>query len=129
MNSSDADWTAAWEHMLGTVPSAARDLREISPAAEKSYRELRLWINDDRPDGLSRAEKELVMVVLNIAVGHRGGAISHMRAGLKNGLTVTQLRETLAQCFLSLGVIEFLKTGQAVWQAYAQVAVDEEVDP
>ncbi len=120
MNSDDTLWMVQWERMVGRVPSVARDLHQMSPTAEESYRNLRLWIYQERADGIPYAYKELLMIVLNVAAGNSEGAISHLNRGLKNGLTVTQVREALAQCFLSLGVIDFLKTGQAVWQACAE---------
>jgi alkylhydroperoxidase/carboxymuconolactone decarboxylase family protein YurZ len=124
VNEPGNDWEAEWEAMLGTVPQLARDLREMSAPAEAGYRGLRTWIYSNRPDGSSRAIKELVMVVVNVAEGNSQGAVTHMRMGLENGLTRTQLAEALAQCFLSLGLIRFNTAGLAVWQASGKPAAD-----
>jgi alkylhydroperoxidase/carboxymuconolactone decarboxylase family protein YurZ len=114
------DWEAEWKAMLGTVPQLARELREMSAPAEAGYRGLRTWIYSDRPDGSSRAIKELVMVAINVAEGNGQGAVTHMRMGVENGLTRTQVAEALAQCFLSLGLIRFNAAGLAVWEAANQ---------
>lgn len=119
-NESETEWESEWEAMLGEVPQLARDLREMSAPAEAGYRGLRTWIYADRPDGSSRAIKELIMVVINVAEDNRQGAVTHMRLGLANGLTRTQLAEALAQCFLSLGLIRFNSAGLAVWEAANQ---------
>lgn len=119
------DWEAEWEAMLGTVPQIARDLREMSAPAEAGYRGLRTWIYSDRPEGSSRAVKELVMVVINVVEGNAQGAETHMRMGLENGLTRTQLAEALAQCFLSLGLIRFNTAGIGVWRAAREPGSNE----
>lgn len=121
---SDADWTAAWEQMLGSVPSLATDLRDMAPAAEEGYRKLRQWIYADHPDGLPRATKELIMVVINIAEGNPAGAVTHLKLGARNGLTRAQLSEALAQCFLSLGLIRFNVAGTAAWNAFKELPPD-----
>jgi alkylhydroperoxidase/carboxymuconolactone decarboxylase family protein YurZ len=118
MNASDgSDWTAGWERMLGGVPQLASDLREIAPAAEDGYRNLREWIYSDRAEGLPRSTKELIMVVINIAEGHPEGAVTHVKLGLANGLNHTQVREALAQCWLLLGLVRFNAGALAVWGA------------
>src|SRR5215472_14908051 len=104
--SIDEPWTAAWERMLGGVPRLATDLRQIAPPAETGYRTLREWIYTDHPDGLPRALKELLMVVISITKSNPAGATAHVRMGLANGLTEMQLREALAQCFLCLGLVD-----------------------
>lgn len=120
MSAADNSWMSEWERMTGRVSESVSDLREMSPAAEESYRNLRSWIYQDRPDGLSRANKELVMIVMNISLGRKDGAIRHLNNGLKHGLTITQVREAMSLCFLFQGVSGWLETGQAVWQACAK---------
>jgi alkylhydroperoxidase/carboxymuconolactone decarboxylase family protein YurZ len=123
MSGKDGDWMAPWERMLGAVPQVASDLHDIAAPAEEGYRNLREWIYSERADGLSRATKELVMVVINIAEGSPAGAARHLELGLANGLTEMQLREALAQCFLSLGLIRFNAAGLAAWRAFKEDAV------
>jgi AhpD family alkylhydroperoxidase len=118
---TDTDWTAAWEQMLGSVPSLATDLRDMAPVAEEGYRRLRQWIYSDHADGLPRATKELIMVVINVAEGNAPGAVTHMKLGARYGLTRPQLSEALAQCFLSLGLIRFNVAGIAAWNAFKEL--------
>jgi alkylhydroperoxidase/carboxymuconolactone decarboxylase family protein YurZ len=122
MSGEDDAWMAEWERMTGRVSDTARELHEMNPVAEASYRTLRSWIYEERPDGLPRAYKELVMVVMNASNGRKDGAIRHLSNGLKHGLTVTQVREALSLCFLFLGVSWFLETGQAIWHACNEAA-------
>jgi alkylhydroperoxidase/carboxymuconolactone decarboxylase family protein YurZ len=116
----DTQWAAAWERMLGVVPPVATDLRDIAPPAEAGYRTLREWIYTNDPEGLPRPTKELVNVIINIAVGNPAGAATHVKLGVANGLTEIQLRQVLAQCFLSLGLLKFNIAGLPAWQAYKE---------
>jgi AhpD family alkylhydroperoxidase len=115
---TDDEWLADWTDMFGAVPPFAQALHDISEVADEAFRRQRRWIVQQRADGLSSREKELVMMVLSIAAANRDGAVNHMRAARRHGLTETQLREALAQCFLYIGAIEFIRTGQAVWQEW-----------
>ena len=117
MTEGSREWEAEWEAMLGSVPELARELREMSGPAEEGYRGLRRWIYADHADGSPRAVKELVMIVINVAMGNSQGAITHLRMARENGLTTMQLAEALAQCFLTLGLIRFNTAGLPVWQA------------
>jgi AhpD family alkylhydroperoxidase len=121
---SDTEWTAAWEQMLGAVPSLATDLREMAPVAEEGNRKLRQWIYADHADGLPRSTKELIMVVINVAEGNPAGAVTHLKLGARNGLTQAQLSEALAQCFLSLGLIRFNVAGIAAWNAFKELPAE-----
>ena len=115
---ADDEWLADWTDMLGGVPPFAQALHDISEVADEAYRRQRRWIVHERADGLSSREKELMMMVLNIVVANRDGAVNHMGAARRHGLTETQLREALAQCFLFVGAIEFVRTGQIVWREW-----------
>jgi alkylhydroperoxidase/carboxymuconolactone decarboxylase family protein YurZ len=115
---TDEEWLADWTDMLGSVPPFARALHDISEVADEAYRRQRRWIVQERTDGLSSREKELLMMALSIAAANRDGAVNHMLAARRHGLTETQLREALAQCFLIVGAMEFVRTGQVVWQEW-----------
>jgi alkylhydroperoxidase/carboxymuconolactone decarboxylase family protein YurZ len=114
----DERWQQDWTKMLGAVPPFAQALHDISDVADEAYRHQRRWIVQERPDGLSAREKELLMMALNIAVANTQGAVTHMHVARKHGLTENQLREALAQTFLFVGAIEFVRTGQVVWQEW-----------
>lgn len=118
--SEDAAWTAEWERMTGRVSDTVKELHDMNPVAEASYRTLRSWIYQERQDGLPRVSKELVMVVMNASAGRKDGAIRHMNNAIKHGLTSTQMREALSLCFLFLGVSWFLETGEPIWRAYVE---------
>jgi alkylhydroperoxidase/carboxymuconolactone decarboxylase family protein YurZ len=126
MTAPDTSWMAEWERMTGRVSDVVKDIRDVNPVAEEGYRNLRSWIYQERPDGLSRASKEMVMVVMNISLNRKDAAIRHLKHGLNNGLTMTQLRELMSMLFLFQGVGNFLETGQAVWQAAREIAAELE---
>src|SRR5882757_11275581 len=115
---TDKEWFADWTDMLGSVPPFALALHDISEVADEAYRRQRRWIVQERTDGLSSCVKELLMMALSIAAANRDGAVNHMLAARRHGLTETQLREALAQCFLIVGAMEFVRTGQVVWQEW-----------
>ncbi len=117
MRDEDSSWMAEWERMTGRVSEMVSDLHGMNPVAEQGYRTIRSWIYDQRDDGLSRAEKELVMVVMNAARGQTDAAARHLKHGLKHGLTTTQVREVFSMLFLFLGVSWYLESGQALWKA------------
>ena len=117
-NEADEGWSLDWTEMIGAVPPFAQALHDISEVADEAYRRQRRWIVEKRADGLSDREKETLMMVLNIAVANTPGAVTHMRAARRHGLTEWQLREELAQSFLFVGAIEFVRTGQVVWQEW-----------
>jgi alkylhydroperoxidase/carboxymuconolactone decarboxylase family protein YurZ len=119
MEDETESWTAEWQRMSGRVPEVARSLHEMNPIAEEGYRNLRAWIYEERSDGLTRVDKELVMIVMNIATGNTDGAVRHLKNGINHGMTVTQVREALSLTFLFLGVNTYLQSGQAVWAACA----------
>lgn len=127
MSAGDESWMAEWERMTGKVSDVVKDIRAMSPAAEESYRKLRSWIYEERSDGLTRAEKELVMIVMNVSLNRKDAAIRHLKHGLKHGLTLTQMREVMSMLFLFQGVGGFLETGQSVWQAVNETLAESAV--
>jgi alkylhydroperoxidase/carboxymuconolactone decarboxylase family protein YurZ len=110
------DWTEQWVQTLGFVPDSIAVMHEWNPAAEEAYRSLRTWLYEERPDGLSPAMKELITIVIDVIVGQDAGALNHLRAGIRHGLTATQVREALTQCFMLRGINTFGTVGHIVWE-------------
>jgi alkylhydroperoxidase/carboxymuconolactone decarboxylase family protein YurZ len=97
--------------IMGHVPPNVARIFAMDEDFGKVFLELREIIFRERADGLSLAMKELILVVLDVAVNNRAGATSHLRAARRAGLTQTQLRETLMAIFLILGVHGFAANG------------------
>lgn len=109
---------------MGVVPPFVRELHEMFPAAESAYRETREAIFVERRDGLTTAEKELVLLVMNITLNNVEGALNHLRLARRAGLSQQAVREVLAQCMLYLGVISHVRIGQVLWRACADETDD-----
>jgi alkylhydroperoxidase/carboxymuconolactone decarboxylase family protein YurZ len=109
-------WEEEWEAQMGSVPPFVRELREMSPTAETAYRAGRADLFAERPDGLTTAEKELALLVMNVTLGNTDGALNHLRLARKAGLSVQAVREILSECMLYLGVISHVRVGQVLWR-------------
>jgi alkylhydroperoxidase/carboxymuconolactone decarboxylase family protein YurZ len=109
-------WEQEWEAQVGAVPPLARELHDLSPTAENAYRTSRADLFTESEDGLTRAEKELVLLVMNITLGNTDGALNHLRLARQAGLSDQAVREVLAECVLYLGVISHVRVGQVLWR-------------
>jgi alkylhydroperoxidase/carboxymuconolactone decarboxylase family protein YurZ len=109
-------WEQEWEEQFGAVPPFARELHAMFPAAENAYRTTRGAIFTEHPDGLTTAQKELLLMVMNVALDNTEGALTHLRLARGAGLSTQAVREALAQCLLYLGVISHVRTGQVLWR-------------
>jgi alkylhydroperoxidase family enzyme len=110
-------WESEWEAQMGAVPPFIRELHEMSPAAEGAYRSGRAALFAEHADGLTRAEKELVLLVMNVVLANNAGALNHLRLARKAGLSVQAVREVLAECMLYLGALSHVRVGQFLWRA------------
>jgi alkylhydroperoxidase/carboxymuconolactone decarboxylase family protein YurZ len=112
-------WEEEWEGQMGTVLPFVRELREMSPTAETAYRMSRADVFTERADGLTTAEKELALLVMNVTLGNTEGALTHLRLARKAGLSMQAIRELLSECMLYLGVISHVRVGQVLWRECA----------
>lgn len=103
---------------LGNVPPAIATMFDMDEEFGEHYTDIRELIYTERPDGLSLAMKEMILVLLDITVDNKGGAINHLRAAQRAGLTKTQMKELLIECFLVLGVSAWGKVGFHLWNAW-----------
>jgi alkylhydroperoxidase/carboxymuconolactone decarboxylase family protein YurZ len=106
---------------LGDIPPAISTMFDMDEAFGEHYTDIRELIYKERSNGLSLAMKEMILVLLDITVDNRGGAINHLRAAQRAGLTKTQMQEMLIECFLVLGVSAWGKVGFHLWNAWNDV--------
>jgi alkylhydroperoxidase/carboxymuconolactone decarboxylase family protein YurZ len=111
------NWEVEWEAQMGAVPPFVRELHELLPEAEAAYRTTRQAIFSERDGGLTTAHKELLLLVMNVALNNVDGALNHLRLARRAGLGEPALREALATCMLYLGVISHVRIGQVLWRA------------
>ena len=117
---SNAD--AHYEQQLGGVPKPVAGLRTHAPEFFAGMAAARASIMDsESPDGLDRAMKELLIIVLDVAYDNPEGALVHVEAGLKAGLTLEALREALLLTVYVGGVATWARSGQSVYEAALEV--------
>jgi alkylhydroperoxidase family enzyme len=109
-------WEAEWTAQMDAVPPFIRELHAMSPAAEAAFRSSRADLFTEHAEGLTRAEKELVLLVMNVTVANTAGAMNHLRLARKAGLSIQAVRDVLAECMLYLGVISHVRVGQVLWR-------------
>jgi alkylhydroperoxidase/carboxymuconolactone decarboxylase family protein YurZ len=110
-----------YQETLGNIPPAIRAMSELDDGFFDAYTEIRKLIYQDREDGLPLAIKELLLVVLDIAVDQGKGAANHLAAAKRAGLTKTQLKEALMEVFMVLGVSAWGKAGYPLWDQWDQL--------
>jgi|GEM_PF-6360471 len=110
-----------YESTMGSVPGPIDEMFEMDTAFAESYSAIRLGIYEQRPEGFDLATKELFLVLLDITVHNRDGALNHLAAARRAGATVDQVKEMLMMAFLVVGVSGWGVVGCHVW-----AAVDED---
>jgi alkylhydroperoxidase/carboxymuconolactone decarboxylase family protein YurZ len=110
-----SDRLAHYRETMDTVPVPITAMFQMDPEFAGHYTDIRELIYREREDGLSLAVKELILVLLDVAVSNKDGAINHLRAARRAGVTKTQLQEMLIEAFLVLGVSGWGKVGHHLW--------------
>jgi alkylhydroperoxidase/carboxymuconolactone decarboxylase family protein YurZ len=113
---SDAD--AHYEQQLGGVPKPIVGLRTHAPEFFAGMASARASVMDgELPDGLDRAMKELLFIVLDVAYDNLEGALVHVEAGLEAGLTLDALLEALVLTIYVGGLATWARSGQRIYEA------------
>jgi alkylhydroperoxidase/carboxymuconolactone decarboxylase family protein YurZ len=102
---------------LETIPEPIAVLVDEMPELLDAYVEFRKIVMTDRDDGLDLPTKELLFVVLDVAFDNEPGAMNHLRAALKAGVTPTQLLEALLEVWIVGGIQTWGKSGHRVFRA------------
>ena len=105
---------------LGHVPPTITAMFEMDAGLAEGYTTLRKLYFEERSGGLSSAMKELLIVMLDLADGHVPGAVAHLRAAKRVGLTEDQLREALIGAHLILGASSWDKVGRTLWETWQE---------
>ena len=113
--SSDGLWSDQWIQTLGQLPRQIELLRTLNPIVEQSHRDIRTWFFEDHAGGLTKAMKELLIVVIDTIIGNTDGAVDHLRIGMRDGVTATQVQEALTLCFMIRGIHNWMTIGNVVW--------------
>ena len=107
-----------YQETLGNIPPAIATMFDMDEAFANHYTDIRELIYQERPGGLDLAVKELLLVMFDLAVSNADGAINHLNAARRAGLTKTQLHEALLTAFLVLGVSGWGKVGYKLWDSW-----------
>lgn len=97
-------WEQHYLDVMGFVPPGIETIFAVDQDFGKIFVDLRELIFRERPDGLPRPIKELLLVVLDIAANNQNGALNHLKSARRAGLTRTQFCEALMAVYLILGV-------------------------
>jgi alkylhydroperoxidase/carboxymuconolactone decarboxylase family protein YurZ len=112
---------AHYQDTLGNIPPAIQTMSDLDGDFFAAYTDIRKLIYQERPEGLSTAIKELLLVVLDITVDQGPGAVNHLAAAKRAGLTRTQLHEALMEVFMVLGVSAWGKVGRTLWDQWDEL--------
>jgi len=123
---ADRDTRPPWEQhyldVMGFVPPGVKTVFAADERFGQLFVGLRELLFQDRPDGLPRAFKELLLVSLDVAANNQNGALNHLKSARRAGLTRTQYCEALMAIYLILGVAGLAHgatEGLRVWDAEA----------
>lgn len=109
-----------YRESLNNVPPAIATMFAMDEQFANAYTDIREGIYADREDGLSLAVKELLLVMFDLSVHNADGAINHLRAARRAGLTQTQLHEALMCALLVLGVSGWGLVGYKLWNSWLE---------
>lgn len=112
----ESDLARALDHYgqtLGTLPPNIQVLADQMPAVFEGYARMRQAVLAQDSE-IPKKYKELIFVLLDLAVGSIDGALVHVRVGVQAGLTVQEVAEALGQAILVLGMSVWDKWGAAI---------------
>ena len=119
------DVDAHYEQQLGGVPRPISGLRAHAPEFFVGMATARASVMDsDSPEGLDRVMKELLIIILDVAYDNPEGALVHLEAGLKAGLTLAALREALLLTVYVGGVATWARYGQMIYEAALEMTAE-----
>ena len=104
-----------FQRTLGNVPTPIQALHDGAPDALSCYVGLRKAVLAQHDDGLDLAMKELLFVILDVVYDNESGAMNHLEAALKAGLTPRQLLDGLLQTMMVGGIQTWGKAGHRVY--------------
>jgi alkylhydroperoxidase/carboxymuconolactone decarboxylase family protein YurZ len=106
-----------YESTMGSVPGPIAEMFNMDTAFAENYSAIRRGIYQERPEGFDLGTKELILVLLDITVHNRDGALNHLAAARRAGATTDQVKEMLMMAFLVVGVSGWGLVGCHVWAA------------
>ena len=116
---------------LGNIPDAIRAMADYAPEALLGYSRTRRYIMKSPAQGgaLDLRTKELIYVLLDVVEGNLDGAKNHVRAAVREGLTLDQLAEGCMQVMAVCGIETWGQTGWKLCDYVAQLQREQGVNP
>lgn len=108
-------WEDHYQETLGNIPEAIRQLFDLDPEVATAYTTIRKRAYTRADGHLPLKYRELVFVVVDIEIGNHGGAMNHLAAAIKAGLTRTELADALIEMLIVRGISAWGLTGHRVW--------------
>ena len=112
-----SDATEHFQSTLGNVPPSIAVLAENAPDMLDGYVGIRRWVLGSREGGLDLATKELIFVLLDVVYDNEAGALNHLAAAQRAGLTTTALLDAMVEVFMVGGIQTWGKVGHKVYEA------------
>lgn len=110
---------------LGNVPEPIRAMMDYAPGYFAGYLRMREHIYQRPPEGsLDLKTKELIYVLLDVVTGNLDGAKNHLRAAMKEGLTLGELTDGCLQVLHVCGVTTWGTTGYKVCDYAAEIEAE-----
>lgn len=116
---------------LGNIPDAIRAMADYAPEALLGYSRTRRYIMKSPAQGgaLDLRTKELIYVLLDVVEGNLDGAKNHVRAAVREGLTLDQLAEGCMQVMAVCGIETWGQTGWKLCDYVAQLQREQGANP
>jgi len=108
-------WENHYLETLGNVPEAIRQLFDLDPEVATAYTAIRKRAYASEEGHVPLKYRELIFVVVDIEIGNYGGAMNHLAAAIKAGLTRTELADALIEMIMVRGISTWGLTGHRVW--------------
>lgn len=104
-----------YRETMGAVPESLREMAEIAPAAFEGYSVLRhSLLGPDREGRLQRKYRHLLCAALDCANHNLKGAENHIKAGIRAGLTPSEVADGMLLLVITCGTPAWGQFGRHV---------------
>ena len=122
-------WSDHYLATLGNVPDAIRQLFDLDEDVATAYTEIRKRAYAPEGSGhLPLKYRELLFVVMDIEVGNYDGAMNHLTAGVRAGLTRTEFADALVELLIVRGISTWGLVGHRLWDNSRELFEGQEND-
>jgi alkylhydroperoxidase/carboxymuconolactone decarboxylase family protein YurZ len=104
-----------YERTMGTIPDALADLAEASPEMFDGYSKLRrAYLRPDSEAALPLKYRHLILLTLDCMVHNLDGALNHLQAAMRAGLSADEVTDAMLAFFIVGGAPAWGEYGRHV---------------